>query len=47
MLTGVTTRTMQVYKVKKHSLSGDFDLDVNITKIEKDQRVVIVGESPL
>ena len=35
MLTGVTTRTMQVYEVKIRSLSGDFDLDVNITKIEK------------
>ena len=35
MLTGVTTRTMQVYEVKIQSLSGDFDLDVNITKIEK------------
>ena len=35
MLTGVTTRTMQVYEVKMHSLSGDVDLDVNITKIEK------------
>ena len=35
MLTGVTTRAMQVYKVKIQSLSGDFDLGVNITKIEK------------
>ena len=35
MLTGVTTRTMQVYDVKMHSLSGDFDLDVNATKIER------------
>ena len=26
---------MQVYEVKIQSLSGDFDLDVNITKIEK------------
>ena len=36
MLTGVTTRTMQVYEVKIQSLSGDFDLDVNITKIKKE-----------
>ena len=35
MLTGVSTRAMQAYEVKMHSLSADFALDVNITKIEK------------
>ena len=37
MLTGVTTRKMQVYNVHIESLSKDFALDVSITKIEKDE----------
>ena len=44
MLTGVTTRTMQVYEVRMQSLSGDFDLDVNVTKIEK--RELLSLENP-
>ena len=36
MLTGVTTRKMQVYDVRMESLTNDFTLDVDITKIEKD-----------
>ena len=35
MLTGVETRTMQVYKVVMRSVTGDFSLNVNVTKIEK------------
>ena len=35
MLTGVTTRTMQVIEVPVCSVSGDFELNVNITKVEK------------
>ena len=41
MLTGVTTRTMQVYEVKMHSLSDDIDLDVNLTKIEKKELLLL------
>ena len=35
MLTGVQTRTMQVYEVFMRSVTGDFTLNVNVTKIEK------------
>ncbi|CAB4034757.1 Tumor necrosis factor receptor superfamily member 19 [Paramuricea clavata] len=34
-LTGVTARTMQVYAIKMDSLSDDFNVEVNLTKIEK------------
>ena len=34
-LTGVTARTMQVYTIKMDSLSDDFNVEVNLTKIEK------------
>ena len=35
MLTGVTTRKMQVYDAHVESLNKDFVLDVSLTKIEK------------
>ena len=35
ILTGVTTRTVQVYEVVMCAITGDFKLDVNITKVEK------------
>ena len=35
MLTGVTTQTMQVYEVTVSSITGNFKLDVNITKVKK------------
>ena len=35
MLTDVETRTMQVYEVVMRSVTGDFSLNVNVTKIEK------------
>jgi len=35
MLTGVTTRTMQVFAVVINSVAGDFKLDVDITKVNK------------
>ena len=35
MLAGVETRTMQVYDVVMRSVTGDFSLKVNVTKIEK------------
>ena len=35
MLSGVQTRTMQVYEVFMRSVTGDFTLNVNVTKIEK------------
>jgi hypothetical protein len=34
-LTGVTARTMQVYAIKMDYLSDDFNVEVNLTKIEK------------
>ena len=34
MLTGIITRIMQVYEVVMCALTGDFNLDVNVTKIE-------------
>ena len=37
MLTGVITRKMQVYELQIESLSKDFVLDVNLTKIEKNK----------
>ena len=44
MLTGVTTRMMQVYEVTMCAVSGDFKLDVNVTKIEK--RELLTLENP-
>ena len=44
MLTGVTTRTMQVYEVVLGNVTGDFKLNVNITKIEK--RELLSLENP-
>ena len=35
MLTDVETRTMQVYEVVMRSVTGNFSLNVNVTKIEK------------
>lgn len=43
MLTGITTRTMQVFDVVIKSAAGDFKLDVDITKVNK--RVIGRGES--
>ena len=37
MLTGVTTRKMQVYDASVESLNKDFVLDVSLTKIEKNE----------
>ena len=44
MLTVVTTRTMQVFDVVISSVSGDFKLDVDITKVNK--RELLVLENP-
>ena len=44
MLTGITTRTMQVFDVVISSVSGDFKLDVDITKVNK--RELLVLENP-
>ena len=44
MLTGVTTRMMQVHEVVLGNVTGDFKLDVNITKIEK--RELLSLENP-
>jgi hypothetical protein len=44
MLTGITTRTMQVYNVQVISLANDFSLNVNLTKIEN--RELLSLENP-
>ena len=44
MLTGITTRTMQVFDVVISSVTGDFKLDVDITKVNK--RELLVLENP-
>jgi hypothetical protein len=44
MLTGITTRTMQVYNVQVSSLTNDFSLNVNLTKIEN--RKLLSLENP-
>lgn len=44
MLTGITTRTMQVFDVVISSVAGDFKLDVDITKVNK--RELLVLENP-
>jgi len=35
MLTGITTRTMQTFDVVMESVTGEFKLNVNITKVER------------
>lgn len=44
MLMGLTTRTLQEYSVKMNSVTGDFTLDVNVTKVDK--REVLSLENP-
>ena len=44
MLTGITTRTMQVFGVVISSVEGDFKLEVDITKVNK--RELLVLENP-
>ncbi|KAK3700050.1 hypothetical protein QZH41_004349 [Actinostola sp. cb2023] len=44
MLTGITTRTMQVYNVDLCAVAREFKLDVNITKVEK--RELLTLENP-
>ena len=44
MLTGITTRAMQVFDVVISSVAGDFKLDVDITKVNK--RELLVLENP-
>ena len=44
MLTGITTRTMQVFDVVISSVSSDFKLGVDITKVNK--RELLVLENP-
>lgn len=44
MLTGVTTRTMQVFALVISSVAGDFKLDVDITRVNK--RELLVLENP-
>ena len=44
MLTGITTTTMQVFGVVISSVEGDFKLEVDITKVNK--RELVVVENP-
>ena len=44
MLTGITTRTMQVFAVVINSVAGDFKFDADITKVNK--RELLVPENP-
>jgi len=44
MLTGITTGTMQVFGVVISSVEGDFKLEVDITKVNK--RELLVLEDP-
>ena len=44
MLTGITTRTMQVFEVVLNSVSGDFALKADIAKVNK--RELLVLENP-
>ena len=44
MLTGVTTRTMQVFGVVISSVTGDFELEVDVTKVNK--RELLILENP-
>ena len=41
MQTGITTRTMQVFDVEISSVAGDFKLDVDITKVNKRELLVL------
>ena len=40
MLTGVTTRTMQVFGVGISSVTGDFELEVDVTKVNKRELLI-------
>ena len=44
MLMGVTTKTMQEFNVKMSAVTGSFQLDVSVTKIEK--RELLLLENP-
>ena len=41
MLTGVTTRTMQVFGVVISSVASDFELEVDITKVNKKELLIL------
>ena len=41
MLTGTTTRTMQTFNVLIESVSSDFQLEVNVTKVEKRELLIL------
>ena len=41
MLTGTTTRTMQTFNVLIESVSSDFQLEVNVTKVEKRELIIL------
>lgn len=41
MLTGVTTRTMQVFGVVISSVTGDFELEVDVTKVNKKELLIL------
>lgn len=43
-MTGITTRTMQVFEVEINSIDDDFKLEVDITKVHK--RELLVFENP-
>ena len=45
MLTGITSRMMQVFDVVISSVTGDFKLDVDITKVNKTELLVL--ENPV
>ena len=40
-LTGVTTRTMQVFGVVISSVAGDFELEVDVTKVNKKELLIL------
>ena len=44
MLVGVATRVMQEYKVSMQSVTDEFSLDVNVTKVDK--RELLSLENP-
>ena len=44
MLTGVITRTMQAFGVVISSVAGDFELEVDVTKINKKE--LLIFENP-
>ena len=41
MLTGVETRSVQVFEVVMRSVTGDFTLNVNVTKIENGELLTL------